>query len=589
MGLEDQFYRDMIESHSERMQNLMKYYPFFELQAQSLKLYKDGRYADVDMAYITMAVLRFFIEENHFHDRPVEYGQYMEFVTGILTKDFELDAGAGELRELASYLFDKLKNDGKPFTAEYFDPADRKRKTLRMKLIDSAFREGTVVYTVTADAIAFYLDTKEIKEESKITMEQLLLEKMITNRNYKGGIEVVRRINSEVNRLRVRKQEVLKILSLNVFEGVKALEDFQQTGMRWFEEEQSTFLRNKELIERALEKAREAGHGEDEERLAHRAGESGSSGRVGGAQASGGLGTAGNTSESRSLEPSGSPQVSGDSKYLAVFRDIYQLETELKRAMTNHSRLLADCMELSKQADERIRGYKFSRLRSVFDFQDYLAKMMELDNTDLLADAVLPMAAPAIKKRLAFGNLADLLSYPEEREEEPEKEEEKQEVMYRFDDEIEEERIGENYQAIVKTLLDTLLTRERFDLVTFNKILELKYFDDIFRNSDYYSFLVHICQKREYDLEKVREKQDTFLEDSIVRLLAESGGRYRGLRFRVDMTEPVTAAEVSDLAGGANSPDWDNAREESLIRHKIAGAERDSEFITSNLYFTRLV
>lgn len=537
MGQEEQFYKDMVESHGERMQNLMKYYPFFELQSQSLRLYKDGKYAQVDMAYVTMAVLRFLIEENHFHDRAVEYGQYVEFVTELLRLDFERTEEEAELKELASYIFDKLKNDGKPFTLEYFDPADRKRKTLRMRLIDSAFRDGAVVYTVSADAIAFYLDTKEIKEESKITMEQLLLEKMITNRNYQGGIEIVRRINSEVNRLRLRKQEVLRLLSYNVFEGVKALQEFQQTGMRWFEEEQNTFVRNQELIATALEKAREAGHGEEKERLAYKRG------------------------------------ATEDQRYLEVFRDIYQLETELKRAMSNHSRLLADCMELSKQADERIRNYKFSRLRSAFDFQDYLACMMQENDIRVLEEAMLPMAAPYIRKRLAFENLADLLSYPEEREEQPEKEEEKKEAMYRFDDEIEEERIGENYLAILKTLLDTLLTRESFDLAAFNKILELKYFDDIFRNSDYYSFLVHLCQKREYDLEEVLKKQDTFLEDSMAELLLQMPGRYRGLRFRVDVADEVQ----TDAKG-----------QEELLYHKIAGAHRDSEFVTSNLYFTRL-
>lgn len=522
MELDDQFYRDMTESHSERMQNLMRYYPFFALWSQSLNLYKDGKYAGVDMAYVTMAVLRFFIEENHFHDRAVTYGSYMEFILGVLVRDFGLRREDPEIRELASFLFDKLKNDGKPFTAEYYDPADRKRKTLRMRLFDSMFLDGAVVYTVTSDAIAFYLDTKEIKEESKITMEQLLLEKMITNRNFQGGIEVVRRINSEVNRLRVKKQEVLRVLSLNVFEGVKVLEEFNRTGIRWFEEEQEAFTRNKEQIVKALKKTQEAA-------------------REGGA----------------------------DEKYREVFRDIYRLDTELKRAMANHGRLLADCTQLLRQADERIRGYKFSRLRSVFDFSDYLRKLMEVDRADLLSGIALGMTAPAIRKMLPMENLADLLSCPGEREELPEKEEEYIEESRRFDDEIEEERIGENYRAILRTLLDTLLQREQFDLALFNQILELKYFDDIFRNSDYYSFLVHICQKKEYDMAQLEKKPETFLEEILAKLPREESGRYRGLRFRVDF---------------GNRED----EEETLIRHVIAGAERDSEFVTSNLYFTRL-
>lgn len=593
MGLDDQFYKDMIESHSERMQNLMKYFPFFELQAQSLNLYKEGKYAFIDMAYVTMAVLRFFIEENHFHDRPVTYGQYTDFVIELLTRDFGLDTSRQEKKELASYIFDKLKNDGKPFSMEYFDPADKKKKTLRIKLIDSAFQEGGVVYTVTADAIAFYLDTKEIKEESKITMEQLLLEKMITNRNFKGGIEVIRRINSEVGRLRVRKQEVLRILSINVFEGVKALEEFNRTGIRWFEEEQNAFMKNKDLIAKALEKAQEARSGAVDMSASSNSVEMPAS------------------SNSVGMYASSNSVLTADEKYMEVYRDISRLETELQRAMLGHSRLLADCMELSRQADERIRGYKFSRLRNVFDFNDYLKRMMDLDDPSLLERIALPMFAPFIKKTLPLNNLSDLLSYPEEREEEPEMENESgMEEMYRFDDEIEEERIGGNYKAILRTLLDTLLTREKFDLETFNRILELKYFDDIFRNSDYYSFLVHICQKKEYDVEKVRSKPETFLEDSLIALLDESGGRYRGMRFRVDMSDPLreegkkkgiekeSGSELRRDAGrnpgtepGKNCGIGQEAEPEeelTIIRHEIAGPERDSEFVTSNLYFTRL-
>ena len=55
---------DIIEEHNARMYNLRKYYPFFVLSETAFTQYKDGRYNSLDMGYITMAVLRFFIEEN---------------------------------------------------------------------------------------------------------------------------------------------------------------------------------------------------------------------------------------------------------------------------------------------------------------------------------------------------------------------------------------------------------------------------------------------------------------------------------------------------------------------------------------------
>ena len=54
---------DIITDHRERMVNIKKYYPFFKLCEVSFQNFKDGRYACLDMGYITLAVLRFFINE----------------------------------------------------------------------------------------------------------------------------------------------------------------------------------------------------------------------------------------------------------------------------------------------------------------------------------------------------------------------------------------------------------------------------------------------------------------------------------------------------------------------------------------------
>ena len=119
-------------------------------------------------------------------------------------------------------------------------------------MIESSIRDNTVWYSISADAVEFYLDTKEIKDESRISVQQLLLEKMIRAQNFKGGTEVVWRINEEVSRLTLEKNEVMNILSSDVFAGIEAYEKFVETGMRWFEEEEKLFKKNNELIQAAL-------------------------------------------------------------------------------------------------------------------------------------------------------------------------------------------------------------------------------------------------------------------------------------------------------------------------------------------------
>lgn len=60
---------DIVSGHRARMLNLKKYYPFFKLTEISLSQFKDGKYEILDMGYIVMGILRFFIEENNFNEK----------------------------------------------------------------------------------------------------------------------------------------------------------------------------------------------------------------------------------------------------------------------------------------------------------------------------------------------------------------------------------------------------------------------------------------------------------------------------------------------------------------------------------------
>ena len=236
---------DIISDHRERMLNLKKYYPFFRLIDTSFSNFKDGKYEILDMGYIVMAVLRFFIEENNFKEKDITYNEYLDFFKLLVKRDFGLELSEEECREAADYVFDKIKNEGRPFEFRYYDPVEHKKRVSRMKLIESTIRDNSVWYSISSDAVEFYLDTKEIKDESRISVSQLLLEKMINSNNFKGGVEVVERINEEVGRLKLRKAEVMEVLSQDVNAGIDAYEDFVSTGMKWFNDEEKLFKKNK--------------------------------------------------------------------------------------------------------------------------------------------------------------------------------------------------------------------------------------------------------------------------------------------------------------------------------------------------------
>ena len=506
MAEEQLMLHDMVEEHGERMMNLKRYYPFFSLFSYSFAGYKEGRYQRLDMAYITLAVLRFFIEENNFKDKDVTYEEYTSFFHVILNRDFEYHLEKEEEKELASFLFDKLTNEGKSFTIDYFDPVDKQKKHLRTKLIDSRIENQSVYYFITADAVAFYLDTKEIKEESSITIEQLLLSKLISANNFQGAIEVVRRINQEVNKLRLMKHDVMSLLSRNVFEGKVAYDQYVESVTKWFDEEQRLFRKNSELIEKALKRAESAG-------------------------------TTGEAS----------------TRYYRAVNEIYQLEVEMKRAMHKHSELLKDCADLQKKSDELVTKSKLSALRNAFDFQSVCVKLMEQDDASLLSSFVLPLFQLNRKKRFPFAVLDELLTYRSEKKDYVENIGTGEEEIYIYEDEIEEQRIHSNFLGFFLVLWELSLKKEQFTLMEYQDAVKNNLGEDAPRNADLYTFLIHMCQKLVYDFGEIAHKPDTFFEEQAKQALEEARNPlYKNIKITLtmcgdDTIQVGTAAEISNI------------------------------------------
>lgn len=475
--------RDIVSGHNERMHNIKKYYPFFRLSEISFTQYKDGKYEILDMGYILMAVLRFFIEENNFREKLVSYKEYAGFMHEVLVRDFELYLEKGEEKELVNYIFDKLKNDGKPFSYTYFDPEEKKKKTVRTRIIDNKIADDNVMYYITADAVAFYLDTKEIKDESNITVAQVLLSKMISTRNFKGGVEVIKRINGEVGKLIARKNEILNVISYDVFTGIKIYEDFMEHTVKWFDEEQKLFKKNKELVNKAL----------------------------------------------KSCE--------SDMGYYAVMEDIYHLESELNKAINKHSELLSACIALQEKTDEIIINSKLGRIRSSLDFRKMLSELIKEDDAEKLEYYIKPLLKLAVKKTFSLSLIDNMLTYkPDDSEDAGKIQENEYDENFKYPDEIEEERIFENCSILIEMLFDMVIKWKTFDLIKYNEYLAEKLGSRVLNSSDYYSFIVHLCQKKSYDIEETLKKPDTFLEDIICRNLEKNGEKYekyRGLKFEI--------------------------------------------------------
>jgi hypothetical protein len=499
---------DIIEEHNARMQNLRKYYPFFVLAETTFAQYKEGKYSQLDMGYITMAVLRFFIEENNFNEREVGYAQYDIFMKQLLARDFDVEIALEDMDDLVLYIFDKIRNDGRAFEFSFYDPGKKQKNVGRVKLLDSRIMEGRVCYYITADGIEFYLDTKEVRDESKINVEQLLLEKMITGENFKGGIDVVKRINNEVNKLVREKDHIVDMLSYDVFAGAEAYENYMKTVGKWFSEEQKLFAKNKALVDKAITKA--------------------------------------------SFD-----NITGNNS--KTMEEISQLELELKKTILKHGNLINSTMELQNVSDNIIQKAKLKKLRPVFDFGQELHKIIENDRPDKLLTILGPLFAPRINKSFSMTSIDNMLTLKAEDDAATTKvKKENVNAGFRYEDELLEEKIGENFGKLFFELMDQITKWQEINLKEFNGILEIKFGKEIYENKDYYSFLTHLAQKQEYDINQMLKKQDTMLEGIVVSAINKyksglkdayapdiSFDRFKNLRFSLtfDYEEEIHVGE----------------------------------------------
>ncbi len=498
---------EIITDHRERMLNLKKYYPFFKLMDASFEQYRDGKYSTLDMGYILMAVLRFFIEENNFKEKDVTHKEYVDFFKMLVKRDFDLKLSDEECREAADYVFDKIKNEGRPFEFRYYDPVEHKKRLSRMKLVESTIRDNTVWYSISSDAVEFYLDTKEIKDESRISVSQLLLEKMINSNNFRGGVEVVERINEEVGRLKLRKMEVMEVLSQDVNAGIDAYEDFVRTGMKWFNDEEKLFKKNKDLIDKAISR----------------------------------------------LEAS----ASGTDSYYRTMKEIHYLEDQLKIAMNRHAELLRDCTQMQNTTDEAVRRAKLSRLRPHMDFATALSDMIKKDNAEALKYMIEPLLKLNIKKTIDLKIIDEALMVKPEKYEKKEYVNTKEPAKIVYEDEVEDERIKHNYTFMMTNLLMCIdkVCLKKSDILTLDKFGEYMsraYGAAILKNADYYAFFVNLCQRDEYIVGGDDMHSETFLDG----ILEENFRGKEKKHFRIIKGDKLLVGEKrSDNTIVLQSPD----------------------------------
>ncbi len=471
---------EILHSEKERMLYLKKYYPFFVLSETSFAQYKDGQYRELDMGYILMALLRYLIEENHYKGKSSRYEEIEGFLSRLLKRDFPQcftlagTAQDAELKELCRYIFDRIRNEGRPFIFPFYDPESHTRREGFVRLVEGQVQENEVVYSITADGIEFYLSTKEVRDESTISTEQLLLSKMIRSRNFSGGIDVIRRINLEVGLLSKERQDVVRLLREDLPTGLARSREYMDRISKWFDQERKSFQQNKALVDQAA---------------------------------------------ARFSSP-----------------EIMTLETELKKTIESHRLLMEEAAGLSRMAGEMTERAKLKALKPAFDFRETLRGLIREDRPEDMLQVLSPFLLPRKRRSFAIQSIDKLVNEAVLPEDEQEKRKApKPDLDFQYEDEKLSRVVGQNFAFLFRELLDRILRWGTLTLPELNAILETRFGREVFRNRDYFAFLVHLAKKEEYDLTESLAQPETFLEGYAAELFSEEEKeRFRPVHFRIN-------------------------------------------------------
>ena len=316
--------------------------------------------------------------------------------------------------------------------------------------------------------------------------------------------------------LEKKREEVMSLLISDVHAGTAAMDEYMDTVSVWFVEERKSFARNRELVDKAVARLT---YGDDSKTL----------------------------------------------------RDITRLQTLLKQTIESHSALIAATAELSRFSDEMVRRSRTRSLKNSFDFEAALSRIIATDRVEKLGDMIMPFLQPKKEKSLAISTIDNIILQKTGESLKGEKREElKADLGFKYDDELLNESVGRNYSKLFKELIGRLKRWETLTLEELNAILEVKFGKEIYKNRDYYSFLVHLAGKSLYSVSDIRDNAETFLEEMIREHFSEDElDEYADISFEIKY-------EDDDIKLGFEEDEVAELTVMSFVRVPQAKAERRS-------------
>lgn len=439
-----------------RIKNIKIYHPFYSIYAEG---YKDSNF---DMPSLILAVLSYLVYEGKLNAKGISFNEIKEFIRLFLMKGYAYDIDDKQSIDLTREVINKLDAN---YSYKYQSCNTKREETLNVSLIKEDIK--TLEFFITTDGLDFFLKTKEYSEEAQITISLLLFKKQLEAGSFGYALDLVRRLNIEVQKRIEEKSTILNIVVNGGSNGIDEYKKYFDRIAGQFSQEETVFKDTLKFLDDFYK----------------------------------------NEIEQNKMGKK-------DKEGLKILSNI---EEELLKAQSLHTRLIDEVLDMSNDYDRILDIKMKSAFSEKFNFERVFEQgCVEYNDIRVLGLILQPFLNRNIKKRFSIQKIFQPQKVKKAEERKTEKYESPEVSSIETIDMLTQKRVENNYFAYTAMLLNLLSSKPCVYLEDFVSYIKETYSDDVVFNVDFVPFLArinHTSRDKYNPYKKVIDIKELFMKD----------------------------------------------------------------------------
>jgi len=163
-----------------------------------------------DVGHLIISLLTYMVEEGRLNFYAMKVFEIKSFVNEYMKGiDFQRDYNLDEIVENFTSKLQGARLNGEPITFKYYDFDLLNIRSIKIAYIDYSLKDEG--FKITDKGLEFLISTKEIPQESKLTVALYMFKLQLEKKKYKAALNTIKNINLETLRQLDIKNEILSM------------------------------------------------------------------------------------------------------------------------------------------------------------------------------------------------------------------------------------------------------------------------------------------------------------------------------------------------------------------------------------------